>query len=154
MKKLLTILIALTVALTVGAQNADKLYKEAKALLDAKNYTEAVPKLQQAADKGHKKAQYRLGKCYKEGWGVEKDRKKATQYYALSARQGYAKAQYQLGKAYLKGKGVPADEQQAKSWLTKAVKDDKHGKEILDKMRAEAASGDADAKKMLTLIGK
>ena len=56
MKHIITILFALAVGMTASAQSADKLYKEAKALYDAKNYTAAVPKLKAAADKGHKKA--------------------------------------------------------------------------------------------------
>ena len=136
------------------AQNAKALYDEGKAYYDAKNYTAAFPKLKAAADKGHKKAQYRLGMCYKEGNGVDKDRKKAVALFQKSAKQGYAKAQYQLAKAYLKGKGVAADQTQAKSWLKKAVSDEKHGKEILDKIRKKAAEGDEDAKTMLALLGK
>ncbi len=60
--RLSVIILALTAFLSVSAQNIDKLYKEAKAFYDAKNYTAAVPKLKAAAEKGHKKAQYRLGR--------------------------------------------------------------------------------------------
>lgn len=154
MKKLLMIIIALTVSMAVSAQSAKALYEEGKALYDAEQYDKAVPKLKAAADKGHKKAQYRLGMCYKEGYSVEKDRKKAFELFQLSAKQDYAKAQYQLGRAYLKGKGVAADQTKAKSWLKKAISDEKNGKEILDKIRKKAAEGDEDAKTMLTLVGK
>lgn len=151
---MMMMLMLLTCCIGAGAQSTDKLYDEGKALYDAKDYKAAVPKLRAAANKGHKKAQYRLGMCYKEGYGVEKDRKKAFVLFQKSAKQGYAKAQYQLAKAYLKGKGVAADQAQAKSWLKKAVSDEKHGKEILDKIRKKAAEGDEEAKTMLTLLGK
>jgi len=155
MKKwIMTLLLAAT-TMAASAQNADALYEEGKALYEAKKYEQAVPKLKAAADKGHKKAQYRLGKCYKEGYGVGKNRQKATELFMKSAKQGYTKAEYEVGKAYLKGKGgLTADEKKAKSWLEKAVAHNKKGPEILSKMRKKAAEGDEDAKKMLTLIGK
>lgn len=154
MKKLMTIILALVLSVAAGAQNAKTLYEEGKAFYDAEQYDKAVPKLRAAADKGHRKAQYRLGMCYKEGYSVQKDRKKAVELFMKSAKQDYAKAQFQLAKAYLKGKGVPADQAKAKTWLKKAIGDEKHGKEILDKIRKKAAEGDEDAKTMLALLGK
>lgn len=183
---LLTMMMAL--ALVCGAQSADKLYAEGKKLYDNKQYAQAVVKLRAAADKGHKKAQYRLGRCYDKGNGVAEDDKQAVLWYGKSAAQGYAKAQYQLGKCYkngegvakdinkavdlftkaakqdnadaqlalgkcyLKGKGVTADKAKARSWLRKAVKNEKDGKQIMQKLRDEAAAGDADAKAILALI--
>ena len=155
MKHLFLILFALTATLAVSAQSADKLYQEGKKLYDAKNYTAAVPKLKAAAEKGHKKAQYRLARCYDKGYGVTEDNALAVKWYQKAAEQGHAKSQYLLGKAYMKGKkGLPADQQKAKAWLTKAVKNEKDGSDILKKMRKEAKEGDEDAKKMLKLIGK
>lgn len=179
---------ALVVSMAASAQNAEKLYQEGKALYEAKNYSAAFPKLKAAAEKGHKKAQYRLGrcydkghgvaendalafqwyqkgaaqnhaksiyalgKCYKDGDGVEKNRQKAVELFSKAARLGNADAQYQLGKAYLKGKGVPADQKKARMWLTKAIKNDKDGKEIAQKIRKAAKSGDEDAKAILKLV--
>lgn len=154
MKKLMTIILALVLNVAAGAQNAKTLYEEGKAFYDAEQYDKAVPKLRAAADKGHRKAQYRLGMCYKEGYSVQKDRKKAVELFMKSAKQDYAKAQFQLAKAYLKGKGVPADQAKTKTWLKKAISDEKHGKEILDKIRKKADEGDEDAKTMLALLGK
>lgn len=140
--------------LTAGAQSAEKLYKDGKALYDAKKYEQAFPKLKAAAEKGHKKAQYRLGRCYAKGRGTAENDKMAAQWYQKAANQGYHKAQYQLGKAYMKGKGVEADEKKARSYLKKAVNHDEDGQEILKKIKEDAADGDEDAKRMLTLIGK
>lgn len=153
-QRLMMVLMVALLSMTAAAQNAKALYEEGKAFYDAEQYDKAVPKLKAAADKGHKKAQYRLGMCYKEGYSVEKDRKKAFDLFLKSAKQDYAKAQYQLGRAYLKGKGVAADQAKAKTWLKKAISDEKHGKEILDKIRKKAAEGDEDAKTMLALLGK
>ena len=73
MKRLLLILISLTVCFMVCAQTADRLYNEGKALYDAQNYTAALPKLKAAAKKGHKKAQYRMGRLYEKGRAVKQD---------------------------------------------------------------------------------
>jgi TPR repeat protein len=147
-------LLALLMGVTVSAQSADKLYEQGKALYDAEKYKEAVPKLRQAAEKGHKKAQYRLGRCYDKGRGVKEDNTTAYQWYLKSANQDYAKAQYQLGRCYLKGKGTTADAAKAKTWLKKAVKNPKKGDEVLQELKDDAAKGDEEAKRILTIIGK
>ena len=80
LRKIVLALVALTMSITVGAQNTDKIYDEAKALYDAKDYKAALPKLRAAAEKGHKKAQYRLGRCYDKGHGVAEDNKVAFEW--------------------------------------------------------------------------
>ena len=154
MKRFLLAAVAVVTCLVVGAQNADKLYKDGKKLYEAKNYTAAFPKLKAAAEKGHKKAQYRLGRCYAKGHGVAENDAVAVQWYTKSAAQNYAKAQYRLGKCYLKGNGVAADEKKAKMFLVKSVTNPKNGDEVLEKIRKSAADGDADAKAILKLIKK
>ena len=153
MKQLLTALL-LIVCTAAFAQNAETLYKKGKTLYDAKDYAKAFPMLKTAAEKGHKKAQYRLGRCYDKGRGTAENNKLAFQWYSKSASQDYAKAQYALGKSYLKGKGVAADEKKASTWLRKSVKNPKDGDEILAKIRKGAAEGDEDDKAVLKLIGK
>jgi TPR repeat protein len=108
--------------MTAGAQNIEKLYEEGKALYDAKKYSEAFPKLKIAAEKGHKKAQYRLGRCYDKGNGVKEDDDKAFEWYFKSAERGFAKAQYQVGKSYKNGEGVEEDRVKAFQYFTKAAK--------------------------------
>ena len=117
-------LLMLAFGLGISAQSADKLYEDGKKLYDAKNYTEAVPKLRAAAEKGHKKAQYRLGRCYSKGYGVEENDRTAFEWYMKAAKQGSAKAQYQLGKSYKNGSGVEKDRKKAVEWFEKAAKQD------------------------------
>ena len=105
----------------MSAQSAEKLYEEGKKLFDAEKYEQAVPKLQAAADKGHKKAQYRLGRCYDKGRGIEENQKLAFQWYEKSAQQGYAKAQYELGDCYKDGDGVAKDKKKAFELFKKAA---------------------------------
>jgi len=122
MKKLMTWMLMCLICFTAGAQNAEKLYDEGKELYDAKKYQEAFPKLKAAAEKGHKKAQYRLGRCYDKGNGVEEDNKIAFSWYLKSAEQGFAKAQYEVGKSYKNGEGVEEDKVKAFEYFTKAAK--------------------------------
>ncbi len=134
------------------AQSADALYDKGKELYDDKQYDKAFPLLKAAAEKGNKKAQYRLGRCYSKGRGVAEDDAKAAMWYQKSVDQGYAKAEYQLAKCYVKGNGVPKDEAKAKVLLQKALKSKKHGKEIKAKMNEEASKGKSAAIRLKSLI--
>ncbi len=153
MKRLIYLCILLMCSISISAQSADKLYDEGKKLYDQEQYKEAVPKLQAAADKGHKKAQYRLGRCYDKGYGVKENDQKAFELYQKSAKQDYAKAMFQLGKCYMKGKGVTANQEEARKWIKRAISDEKHGDEILKDLRKAKADGE-EATRILTLIGK
>ena len=93
-----------------------------------------------------------MGKCYKNGEGVAKNMKKAIELFTKAANNGNGDAQLALGKCYLKGNGVPVDKAKARAWCKKAVKNDKDGKEIMQKLRKDANEGDADAKAILQLI--
>ena len=153
MKRLIYLCILLMCSISISAQSADKLYDEGKKLYDQEQYQEAVPKLQAAAEKGHKKAQYRLGRCYDKGYGVKENDKKAFELYQKSAKQDYAKAMFHLGKCYMKGKGVAANQEEARKWIKRAISDEKHGDEILKDLRKAKADGE-EATRILTLIGK
>ena len=115
-------MLALMLSIVSSAQNAEKLYREGKDLYDAKNYSAAVPKLKAAAEKGHKKAQYRLGLCYDKGKGVTENDDLAFLWYSKSAAQGYAKGLYQMGMCYKNGEGVKEDRKKAFDLFTKAAK--------------------------------
>jgi hypothetical protein len=125
-KKLKTtlLLLAMIISTTAFAQSAEKLYTAGKKLYDAEQYEQAFPKLKAAADKGHKKAQYRVGLCYDKGRGVTEDDAKAVAWYQKAVDQGYAKAQYQLGKCYKNGEGIAKDEKKAVELFMLAAKQD------------------------------
>ena len=153
MKGLITTLL-LMLCIVARAQNVDALYDEGKKLYDQKKYELAIKKLLPAAEKGHKKAQYRVGRCYDKGHGVTEDNQKAFQWYAKAAAQGHAKSQYQLSRCYLKGKGTTQDQAKAKSWLAKAVGNKKGGDKVAKKMKEDAAKGDKDAKALRQLLNR
>lgn len=147
-------MLMLLMSIVARSQSADALYNEGKKLYDQKKYELAFKKLLPAAQKGHKKAQYRVGRCYDKGHGVTEDNQKAFLWYQKSAVQGHAKSQYQLGKCYLKGKGCTKDPAKAKTWLLKAVKNPKGGDKVLKKIKEDAADGDKDAVAIKKIIGK
>lgn len=78
-------------------------------------------RIQEAANKGDARAQYRLAMRYFDGQGTIKDRVQATSFFARSAKQGYTMAQYRLGAAYEQGIGVTKDIKQARQWYEKAA---------------------------------
>lgn len=120
--RLFFFILMMMACLTTGAQSAERLYKEGKEFYDQKNYAAAFPKLKSAAEKGHKKAQYRLGRCYDKGHGTAEDDQQAFSWYEKSAKQGYAKAQYQLGKCYKDGEGVAKDKKRAYELFMEAAR--------------------------------
>ena len=122
-------------SISASAQSAEKLYQEGKQLYDAKSYDAAFPKLKAAAEKGHKKAQYRLGRCYDKGHGTAENDEQAVAWYTKAADQGHAKALYELGKCYKNGEGVAKDRKKAVELFAKAAK--------LENADAELALGKA-----------
>ena len=122
MKAIITTMLLMLVGIAASAQSADALYEEGKALYDQKKYELAIKKLMPAAQKGHKKAQYRLGRCYDKGYGVKEDNELAFRWYSKAAAQGYHKGQYQVGRCYKKGKGVAKDRAKAFQYFSKSAK--------------------------------
>ena len=118
---LLCLCMMMSTTIVYAQQDAKALYKEGKKFYDAGKYSKALPKLKAAAELGHKKAQYRLGRCYDKGYGVAEDNKKAFELYSKSAAQGYDKAQYRMGQCYEKGKAVKKDMKKARYWYQKSA---------------------------------
>lgn len=74
-----------------------------------------------AANSGDSEAQYKLGVCYYNGYGVNKSFDIAVSYFKKAALQNHVEAQFMLGKSYLSGKGVDKDYQEAVIWLKKSA---------------------------------
>jgi TPR repeat protein len=69
---------------------------------------------------GDTKVLLALGDAYVRAEGVPRDRKLATQFYALAAQNGDPQGKMQLGMAYLYGGGVPHDGAKAEDLLFQA----------------------------------
>jgi anti-anti-sigma factor len=74
-----------------------------------------------AAGGGDAAAQYRLGKCYEVGQGVQQDFGEAIAWYRKASDQGHAEAQHALANAYAYGVQVPQDYDEAVRWYAKAA---------------------------------
>ena len=73
------------------------------------------------AKQGDARAQYSLGVCYYDGYGVEKYFVEAVYWYRKAASQGHAAAQHNLGVCYNKGEGVEKDFVEAVKWFRKGA---------------------------------
>jgi len=72
-----------------------------------------------SAEQDHKR-----GLLFYKGIGVDKDFKKAAQWFKQAARKGHTRAQYNLGIMSYLGQGVPQDYTQAATWFQKAGEQD------------------------------
>jgi class 3 adenylate cyclase len=73
--------------------------------------------LRRAASSGFAKAQYALGKTYRDGVATAADPRAAAHWFERAAEQGYAPAQRNVGLQYAEGRGVAFDPVRAAVWL-------------------------------------
>lgn len=66
-------------------------------------------------------AQILLGHIYRKGLGVEKDVKKAFNFYKFASDKGYFEAKNNLANCYLKGEGVEEDIQKGIQYLEESI---------------------------------
>ena len=66
-------------------------------------------------------AQYNLGICYQNGIGINKNDRKAFDWYFKSARGEYLSAQNVLGDYYQNGIGIEKSFEKAIHWYNKAA---------------------------------
>ena len=83
-----------------GFNKTKKEYNIGYKMYCSKQYKEAIPHLQYAAEKGHVEAQFLIGDCYDNGYGIAEDVDKAMEWYERAGNQGHAEAQYRLGMMY------------------------------------------------------
>jgi TPR repeat protein len=78
-----------------------------------------VPRKDPTANQDHKR-----GLLFYKGIGVDKDFKKAAQWFRQAARKGHAGAQYNLGIMSYLGQGVRQDYAISANWFQKASEQD------------------------------
>ena len=124
-------------------------FEKGQAAYDAGDYQTAAAQFKLAADKGNAEAMYRLGLCYHDGQGVEKDANEAVKWYQNAVKGGNTEAQAYLDSltsvidevkslteaaekgdadamrtvayAYLTGSGVKPSDEEAAKWFRKAA---------------------------------
>lgn len=67
---------------------------------------------------------YRIGKYYENGWGVDQDYQQAIYSYRQAGSNKYA--QYSLGSLYLHGKGIDITAENKNEWITEEAELFKH----------------------------
>ena len=80
-------------------------WEEGYAAYQRKDYTTAVAKWRQVADKGNAKAQSLMGQMYFFGQGVKQDYPQAITWLNLAAAQGEPKAHFKLGSMHENAQG-------------------------------------------------
>jgi TPR repeat protein len=96
---------------------------------------EAQKWLRSAAEKGHARAQDRLGLSYALGKGVKQDFKEAVRWFTAAEKSGHPLARFHLGLLEWQGSAGPRSLEKAYAWCEKGV----------DGLWAMAHKGDPEA---------
>lgn len=111
---LVVLILGLSATMTAGAD-----IEKARDLMEADRFDEAMNALLPAADAGNADAEELIGIMYAMGLGVERDDRRAFEWYLRSAMKGHAGAQSGVGWYYELGRGLPApDLVRAYLWYT------------------------------------
>ena len=90
-----------------------------------RDYNRAIKWYIMAAEQGYSEAQYNLGNCYANQYGVnreiERNYVEAVKWYHKAAEQGNARAQFNLGVCYTNGWGIDKNNCEAIKWYRKAA---------------------------------
>jgi uncharacterized protein len=84
-------------------------------------YQAALDWYSSAAKRGAPRAQYHLGKLYRDGLGTEASPSNAAMWFYRAAMHGYPPAEAALGDLFLHGNGVSTDYETALGWLRPAA---------------------------------
>lgn len=76
-------------------------------------YASALTGFKSLAQTDFAEASFYMGKCYEEGKAIEKDEKKAIQFYTKGAHNGSTNAMYALGRCFEEGIGLTIDHARA-----------------------------------------
>jgi TPR repeat protein len=85
-------------------------YEKAKSYKQEQDFHQAFHYFNLAALQGHREAQYQLGLCYENAWGVDRDEEKLFQWYKKAADQNHPKALWAVAMCYKFGVGVEKNE--------------------------------------------
>ncbi|PRY24268.1 hypothetical protein CLV78_103134 [Aliiruegeria haliotis] len=94
--------LCLAVALPARAE-----IETARDLMDAGDYPAAMEELLPAARSGNAEAEELIGVMYASGLGVERDDRRAFEWYLRASMKGHAGAQSGVGWYYEVGRGLP-----------------------------------------------
>ena len=96
-------------------------FEKGVAAYEAGDYVTARKLWQPLADNYDLAALRNLGHLYRLGQGVDKNPKKARDYYEKAANVGHAPSQTNLAQMYFTGDGITANREKGMFWLKKAA---------------------------------
>ncbi len=102
-------------------EEAEDIFKKAEEYKEDEKFKKAFELYQKAADMGSMNAVARVGWCYLNGNGVDKDLEKAYDYCLKAAEQENTIGQNCLGTIYVNGEGVKKNVVKAAEWFHKAA---------------------------------
>ena len=111
----------LVLACTISQSAVAGAFEDGSNAWDRGDYAAAMRLLRPLADRGHPKAQNRVGVMYQRGWGVPQNYPDAVSWLRQAADQGDADAQNNLAFMYLYGRGVSQDYVSAHMWFSLAA---------------------------------
>ena len=121
MKKTFIILCCVIGAIPLFAQTVDQEVVDGCEYLRMGRFDNAYASFSKGARFGSVTAQYYLAYCQAEGYGVEKDDKKAFSLYRRVAERGLPIAQARIAYILYKGIGTNKDRAKANYWMDKAT---------------------------------
>ncbi|MDH5301930.1 MAG: ankyrin repeat domain-containing protein [Gammaproteobacteria bacterium] len=114
------VLCATQVACVSTVEYEKRIWDQANAAQQEKNYRTAFSFYQQAAELGVVEAQYNVAQMYQQGVGVEPNVEMARWWYSQAAEARLPQAQYQLAKLYQQD-ASPKSQGVAWTWLQRAA---------------------------------
>lgn len=96
---------------------ANSPFEQGMKYYNQKDYAQAFPLLEIAANQENAAAQYTLGKMYENGLGIDTNHTQAKELFEKAAAQGNAQAQFNLALMYIDGQWVVKDYAQAAKLL-------------------------------------
>jgi TPR repeat protein len=84
--------------------------------------TKEVLELKDFANLGDPASQYKIGKAYLEGSGVQQNDRDALNWFLKAAEQGHVDAQSQAGRMSFMGEGTSRNNEEAYFWYSLAAK--------------------------------
>ncbi|MDE6027743.1 MAG: sel1 repeat family protein [Muribaculaceae bacterium] len=99
----------------------EQIYEIGLKAYQAADYPNAVLWFGKAVEDEDPKAQFYLGYCYLNGYGVENDNEKAATLFTKSSLKGIRAAQHNLGCLYFNGLGVEQDQAKAVELFRKSA---------------------------------
>ena len=121
MRKAFIILFCIIGVITLKAQTTDQEVVDGCEFLRMGRFDNAYAMFSKGARFGSVTAQYYLAYCQAEGYGVEKDDKKAFALFRRVAERGLPIAQARMAYILYKGIGTNKDQTKANYWMNKAT---------------------------------